>query len=259
MSERFTAWQKEDFSEDEHNALRRLKEQVTPRQEYAEGKLKLNFEYKFSSGEVLKAEEDKEGIAYIKILKDGQPPLDFSDYLPEGFEFATPSYKSTVSNSNKGQWSVDYENKKVSVGDIRGLKEIFSLLHEMGHTEQKGVSQIEMRSKIHDSSVARADKLKLIENISESERDASARAIHIARNIYEKYHIDLLEGFQNLADFQDFVHSALLMHRFSMELLLSITAKQEEGQDAAKEEREFLTKLFDKRKLQRLSKNENKN
>ncbi len=215
-----------------------------PRREYKEGKLKLDFEYKFKNEDVLRATEDEVGIATVVIERDGQMIVDFKDLLPEGYTFATPSY--AVANSIKrklGQNWVSRENRLVFLGDIRTPQDIFILLHEIGHTKQESWEGLaEKINEINKVDRVRAEK-EVAVRLSALERDAWARAIKLAREIKREKGIDFFGSYKNFEELKEVIYSGLISHRYWREDV----AKS--GYGFSKEDMKIFEDLFDKGKF----------
>ena len=91
---------------------------MLPKPEYARGEEKLKYSGVFSTGEVLEASEDQEGIASITIKKGDSVVVDFSDFLPPHYKFAAPSHlkeRVYVEEEMRGNWGHDSENKLILV------------------------------------------------------------------------------------------------------------------------------------------------
>jgi hypothetical protein len=250
---------------------------ATPRSEYVDGKLKLNFEYIFSTGEILSATEDNSGIAHIVIKKDGEEIFDFRKLVPG--KFVTPSYyiKKGIPMKGKsvieGGWGNLAGLFEIQIGDMQDPKSIALLLHEIGHiiewrgkegkykykdlTELWKIYNGPFTKKYHDV------RQKLAQAISDEERTAWVEGLKIARKIKQENGINLLEGFENLRDLQYIIYVGLLSHRLGVEedmiasdegLMRDIWIKTKKklglgDKNYGAEQGEFLKDIFDKNKF----------
>lgn len=132
------------------------------RPEYAEGRLKLNFEHIFDNGEKLIVQEDENGIAAIVFKKNNEVIFDFANLLPKDTQFITPSflnnyieqaekqgfsyndtrwehYDQDLTNLvlDKGEWECSINSKYILIGDWHdNTQNIAMVLHEIGHSYQ---------------------------------------------------------------------------------------------------------------------------
>jgi hypothetical protein len=257
----------------EVEAYEKLRETLSPRPEYAEGKEKLHFEHQFSTGEVLYAFEDQRGIAEIIIKKGDEVVMDFKDLLPaQVYRFVTPSYfKDTFQRPDlqTGDWGTIERIHAISVGDMRNAKSIFFLLHEIGHVRNRELKghrdpgeEWENVNGLFKKDEGE-DRRKIIKEISDVERGATAEALKITRHTKEAKNINLLEGFESSDELRDFIYAALLTYRIShgnemirsdngllKEIWEAIQKKLFDKQESS-EQWEFLETLFDKGRLKR--------
>lgn len=223
---------------------------------YREGGEKLHFEYQFFSGEIFKATENN-GEAKIVILRDGQEVFNFKEELPSGVKLVTPEYWLRLDRRDKdapsgfkrdpegfrnevaGQWQCG--EGFISVGKMVSLKDIFALLHEIGHS-----------NKIIFEPKSAQDKREAAELLSGSERSAWVEALRTAKKISSKLRIDLFEGFSDKDDLKRYIYTCLSSHRYLTELksagtfrlVLDFLEIKPINTDI-----KWLDKLFDKRKL----------
>lgn len=109
--------------------------------EYRDGKVPLDFQHQFSSGETFRAIEH-EGIADITLQRGGTNLFSFSDFVPPETRFVTPRFLNRLRPGLSPIDPLRYEigqflfvpNKKIiSVGYFAGPQSIFDLVHEIGH------------------------------------------------------------------------------------------------------------------------------
>ncbi len=224
-----------------------------PRDEYKEGRLKLDFTYKFQHGEVLRATEDEEGFARVVLERNGKKVFDFNELLPDGYRFATPSYLKTnnsdrIRNSLSGGHFKDPKNKLLFIGDMRTPDDIFAVLHEVGHANQKSLDLKKMPHETVGEVIER--RKKEIAAISFRERDAWSSALKIARAIKNKTAVDLFEPYENFSALKQVIYGALLTHRFDDEYL-----EAQVGQ-FSEDDMKIFENLFDKGKFGKEKKEE---
>lgn len=260
--------------EREITALREGRRLSEPSKEYVEGEEELNFHYTFSTGEVLSATEDDQGIARIIIRKGEEVVLDFQDLLPtEFYKFTTPRQHSWAPRADKGEWS--NESFTVHVGHMKDPKSIALLLHEIGHIvdfqeregKYKNKNTRELWREYTGVTTKNLQNIRneLAEEISTEERNAWANALKIARKIKQEKKVDLLEGFKDLDELRDGIYAGLLNYRMGIAEDMTISdeglikgmamkiwqklgfSKGEYGADQTK----FTEGLFDKNRLKR--------
>jgi len=256
-----------------HNLTHREKQSViknndntTP--EYKEGKIKLNFEHKFSTGEIFKAREDDEGNVTIFLERNSEVIFNFQD-LFKGYFFTPTSAKNkkirgvedkkTMDLLKEGDWGCIPELGIVRVGAMNEPKDILTLLHEIGHTfqvwEARKSQNLEnsLRNFLPISFLQKEIELKLIKNLSKMERNAWAYAIKQARKIHKDYGVNIFEIFKNRNDFEDMIYGCLISYRVSN--YHDLNEKQNNlgifSWKPTEEDIESLKDLFDKERLQR--------
>lgn len=256
---------------------KRVEKLLTARPEYRAGVLKLNFEYNFSTGEVFKAEEDEKGVAHIFIKNEEGVIVDFSNILPSGYKFVTPSFlkshQEILSYHNKhtsgdilNGWFMCPKDKLIVIGDLHMPEGIFALLHEIGHIYkeedlQKSSQKDDENEAIGEKNIKEIYQRKIFSN-SEKERSAWFVAIQIARRIKEKENIDIFEVFKTKEELTEFIYGALLTHKVVGRVALAVSEDEDRGfskmWDAMfgnfdrEDERDiFFRKLFDKGHLRR--------
>ncbi len=157
--------------------------------DYREGKQKLNFEYKFSSGEIFDAIENKDGTASIVIKQGEETIFDFKKLLPPEIEFATPTSlrklpinaKNFISRGAMGKWKFIPGTKFVSIGFFDGPRSIFALLHEIGHARLFGRNE-ELKQKIKYTNIPSRPLGKTLE-----EALADGTVVELMRDLDERF------------------------------------------------------------------------
>ena len=270
----------DDFTKDELKAGNEVIDMLTPRPEYKDGKIKLNFKYEFPGGEILSATEDKEGKTSIIITKGKKKIFDFAKI--QNINFVTPSQLIDEGLKSDGMWGNSNGQYEVKIGDMRDPKDIAILLHEIGHIvrlkkgtgkfkEFKEFQYIALGKEWEEHTGAFSQRhseyrKKLAEAISDEERTAWAEGLKIARKLKKKTGINLLEGFRDLHDLQKVIYGALLTYRLKVGqdmissdsgLIKDTLAKIKEkiglaDDEYGLEQSKFLKGLFDKDKLKRV-------
>ena len=243
--------------------------------DYVEGKRKLDFVHKFSSGETLRGGEDKNGRAEFVLERDGKPLFNLRN-LVTGVRFVTPTYWLGVNLSSeeiheswrespkklkvlveayRGRWR-HLEPNVVSIGRMDSLEDILSLLHELGHVRDRKLSS---RMDDVDEAERQGDKKLALSLCSVSERPAWANALKMAREVKRLFGVDLLEAFNGKDEVLEYVKTALATHRLGNELMMAgrILKNSKELADAislkgdvlSEEDQELLRSLFDKKKF----------
>lgn len=164
---------------------------------------------------------------YLKN-KNGDLLIDFKKLLKPGYNF---SYQEHA--------FVNHANKTLSVGKWKDSRDILLFLHEIGHTHQKNLTKklIEIRYKsgnlannilsIKEALSYESDNQELlhqleklekeqqnllqdkIETEAKVERGAWAWALKTIRQIRDKQNINLLSGFKNFDEIEQYLHYAL--------------------------------------------------
>lgn len=237
-----------------------------PRPEYKRGELKLDFQYQFTSGEILRATENGDGIASIIILRNDIEILDFKKYIPENLKMVTPTYlRANGLKEYSGDWGMgtgDDGDKLIIIGDMRNGRHLLVLLHELGHIELHGWDEKIMEELRKNEEISVLNKpafSKYIEANSANERGAWAKALRISREIKIKYGVNLLEAIGNLEDLNEIIYAALMGHRNHLERVIIGEAETKRDNQAGEldEETKEITlallddikKIFDKEKL----------
>lgn len=241
--------------------------------DYVEGRKKLDFRRQFSSGEFLEATEDN-GDAQFSLVRNGKKIFDFGRLATGVCRFVTPDGWSKLSEQAKsgeynqavpddfvknpedykkmvqGKWM--FNGRFISVGEVNSLKDIFALLHEIGHART---------IKDYDPQMSEAERRwdteKIIEISSEAERAAWAEAIRVAREIKNDLGVDLFEGFSSPDDLKKYIYSRLSVQRYGAEVSLSSVPTtflkrivfDVLGVDPKTKKSKWLDDLFDKRQL----------
>ena len=131
-----------------------------------------------------------------------------------------------------GEWFANKSAKVVSIGDMRDAKSVFSLLHEIGHTQET--------EELPSLNMFRQDSL---ENLSKSERNAWAKGIRMARQLRQKEDVDLFTLFKDGEDFKKYVYGRLATYKcFAYKSI-------EQEKSRAPDDISFLRDLFDGEKL----------
>jgi len=189
------------------------------RPEYAEGEAKLNFHHTYSSGAVLNAEENPEGIVSINFTdKENKKVLEVEKSLPSSYYFVSPSY--IINNhdllekymSSLGVFQLLDENL-ILIGDMKSGKDLLSIFHEMGHINQK-------RGLISAHGY---------EEISKRERGAWAFALKKVREIKKETGVNIFESFNSKQEVLEFVYAHLYEYRSSIKRGLLISYFEEDG------------------------------
>ena len=228
--------------------------------EYVEGREKLNYRCQLSSGEFFEATEDN-GEAKFVILRNGQEIFNFKDLVPKEFKFVTPQYWLNLNEFDKdapsafredpagyrremqGEWQCGANF--ISVGEVTSLRDILSLLHEIGH-------YYEDFSTLGDSK-KESDKKEAAKLSSKSERGAWAYALNSARKINKDLKVDLFEGFPDKEKLKEYIYTCLSTHRYMAELessgVLRVALDILGIKPINHKNMKWLDDLFDKRKL----------
>lgn len=254
----------EFFTKQETEALGNIR---SARPEYLSGETPLNFEYKFSTGETLKATQNQEDVAAVVIERNGKTILDFKDLSAEPVRFLSASKAieetkdATLPNAPRSDWylALDDEGKSnfISIGDMRESKDVLSLLHELGHTYQQYLFRMKREVEsdvIRVGKMTEGQKMDVSVISSVEERDAWAWALKTARRIRDELGIDLLEVFKNQEDLIKEVHGCLLTHRnhYTLLYISDINPTDMESLKNGLLGIEGLSSLFDKNRLRRL-------
>lgn len=214
-----------EVSKREDKALREGYRLAMPGKEYVEGERKLNFHYTFSTGEVLSATENDEGIAAIVIKKREEVVLNFQDLLPTQFyKFVTPRMHAWAKRADAGEWS--NEPFTVHIGDMRDPKSIALLLHEIGHIldyeKREGKYKNKSTRELWESYTGpstkhlKKERAELAEEISIEERNAWANALTITRRVKQEKGVNLLEPFRDLSELREVIYGGLLNYRMGV-------------------------------------------
>jgi hypothetical protein len=257
----------------EEESSKTAEESFEPRREYREGILPLKFEYKFDDGKKLIAEE-KKGIAKIVLKKDNKVIFNLSDLLPKDYKFVTPAFaRNTKDEYLKQQceegsiWATDADKKSVLIGDWRDPRDIITLLHEIGHANQK-TERIKVLEKMLEmpantglgiedyfvnATKARMKTIrKAVSENSKLEREAWAYALNKFREIQKEKDIDLKSLFPNLVSLKTFIYPCLKSYRVHYEMWGNIVGSLLNTIPEIREENEKLQKdllnYFDKQK-----------
>ncbi len=261
------------LTQKEISAFVKLQLHSIPRQEYKRGEIKLNFHHIFSTGEEFEANEDELGNVTFVLKRGGKVIFDFKDLSPS--EFLTPScIKNKVGSNNlslaikktflracgeegSGCGAEPCFTNFVSIGDMRNPKDIFALLHEIGHIVVKDKSFKKLPVKflaglLLPGFVKKKAEIKSINEDSKSERNSWAFAFRVARFLYKKHGVNLFEIFKDRSDIQELLYGCLVSHRMGVSEDLTKQGKFNFWRWKPKpEDLEFLKGLFDKERLQR--------
>lgn len=206
-------------------ALREGSRLATPSREYVEGKRKLDFHHTFSTGEVLSATENSEGVATIIIKRGEEIVLNFQDLLPtEFYKFVTPRMYTWARRADSGEWA--NEPFTIKVGDMQDPKSMALLLHEIGHIldyeSREGKYKNKNTRDLWESYTGASTKnlknerTELAQEISTEERNAWASALKIARKVKQDKGVDLLEPFKDLDELREVIYAGLLNYRIGI-------------------------------------------
>lgn len=151
----------------------------------------------------------------------------------------------------QGEWSITGNRVApfISVGETNSLKDVFLLLHEIGHYETN--------SEVAKTDARELDQKTQIELLSERERRAWAYALKQARAIKKSRGVNLFEGFSDVHELREFIYNKLLGYRYGKEIELSGIPTNFLKKividilkiDPKSKNLEWLGKLFDKKKL----------
>ncbi|MDP1689571.1 MAG: hypothetical protein Q8L47_05620 [bacterium] len=239
---------------------------VRSRREYEKGEIKLDFQFQFENGEILKATENEDGIASIVIEQNGNNLIDMKDYIPSDFKMVTPTYLRAhgLEKYIKVGWSAIYSAKEkiIVIGDMTEGRHLTSLLHEFGHTKFEGWDKEVMKELKEQKDVGILKKIRAFRNFirakSTNERSAWAEAIKIARKIRKQYGVNLLEPIKDLESLKQIIYAALTTHRIFLEKIILEEADEESVNAAKLDEQnkedvlallDDIKILFDKEKL----------
>lgn len=240
-----------------------------PREQYVEGKIKLDYRYKFSTGEVFMAKEGQDGGVAVLLFRDGKTIFNFQTLLPERGYFVTPSYIQKLIHQGtldgapkefKGGWEAFPALGVVNIGDMHNPKEIFNLLHEIGHTHETREQLLKQSIGVTVNNVPLPIVLKkkseanVANNKSKQERNAWAWTLRMARKIQKECGVDFFEVFKSRADFEELLYGSLVTYRAGIGEDL---VEKNQGKSSfwswkpQPEDLKFLRGLFDKERLQR--------
>ncbi len=233
-------------------ARKKFKDEYFSRPEYIDGKVPFEYKHTFSSGEVLEAFQDEEGIGHVIIQRDGKTIFDFSKFLPPDFLLVTPKYFQKFPKKKQlfdsiGEWEANFNRRLIFLGDFKSLKDILSLLHEIGHMENNTPEDTEDRRRLlvgspdDDFSVlprAVSSEKKLAKLHSKIEREAWAWAIFAIRKAERDTGIKLSEIFPKFSDLKKYINDCLGGYRRSHEWII----KEGHDEDFYK----AMEKLFDR-------------
>lgn len=200
-----------------------------PRPEYKQGVVPLNFNVTLKSGEQFEALDSDNGVR-INIIRNGETLIDFSAYTEKlGYKLITPKEIKRLGLDQvarlAGEWKTyrssqpEKNERYISIGDMQKPEDIFKVLHELGHSR--------LITDPHDIYNALSKELperrRLNITFSILERSANAGMIYLARQIKERYNIDLFTitgGFARLkksieAQLADYKHTAEYSEVFS--------------------------------------------
>lgn len=254
----------------EQKMMSETQELSEPRDEYKEGKLKLDVEYVLPTGELLKATENEEGIASITIRKKDGSVFDFREFVKSEEQFVTPTYLNKIIKNDArlkkmgaerilGRWghftAIGAKTKTavyrlISVGDMKKPSSLFPLLHEMGHACQE-IPNYKTENPLPLHTRKSFDTEKSIQ-----ERDAWVRAIKMARKLRREHGIDLFKLVEDWDHFKRLIYGSLIHYRYVHQhgaqkdsSLAQRTWQKIFGSKAGKKNLEHLKELFDKEKF----------
>lgn len=224
--------------------------------EYKEGLKKLNFEHQLSTGETIYVSENENGEISATVKSNDEIIVDLNKYLPPNVKMVSPSYLFSspeiltgVPDCKIGRWQYSRAGMLVTVGDMKDMRDILTLLHEIGHSRLAP----DIRSIKEFVELQRKNGVQSDEEISSmDERYAYAESIKIAREICSSTGIDLLEGFHDLKDLKESIYRKLIKYRYAAEykensvvenILVALFGKNTDSEQAI-----GLKELFDKRK-----------
>ncbi len=229
---------------------------AAPRSEYKNGREKLGFRYQLSGGEVFAVAEDGNGLADVRIEKDGKVIANLKDYLPPGFKFVTPTYLNGGDPREKsisGVWYTLPDRKLMSVGDMTDAALIPLLFHEICHAKQGAEMDKEAVEKSSGGHLFGTfdEYVEFIIEDSRFERDAWAGAIGLMRKLKNEKGVDMFKLFPDFEEFKRIIYAGLLHNRFREEYYLQDLFKSRGLTAYLEESSAFLKQLFDKGKFGR--------
>jgi hypothetical protein len=203
---------------------------ISPRKEYEEGKIELNFQYGFSDGsQLIASQNNDESRAEIRIVRDGEAIFDFAELLPEGYEFTTPNILirngESIPVGSIGGWGS--KDGKVCVGDWQDPREILLLLHEIGHAPGwaktlkgsliMGLSFMDAGAKFRQ--LSKEEFHKYIRPICDSEKEAWKYAVSTLQDVQRKTGLSILdEIFPKREEMSQIAKAAIDSHKRAMRL-----------------------------------------
>lgn len=201
------------------------------REEYRDGLIPLAYSFSFSNGEMLCVSQREDGIALIRIERDGVCVFDFAELLPQGFRFTTPHYVLEEEKREPriyapvflGTWCTSQSRKMVHVGDWTHPEHLFNLLHEIGHAPQdityhqalvKGNREKRGDKEYSTSEAMQEIQRRILEWESWEERDAWASALRYVIRIRQRTGVNLVrEIFGVPGSLHDYICQALASHK----------------------------------------------
>lgn len=252
----------------ENDALEKGRKYDEPRKEFKEGKIKLDFEHQFSTGEVFKAKEGDMGNVDVVLERNGEVILDFQKlfrgrFIAHSFirqQEGLGILPEGLIEKLNGRWTSLSFGDLVVFGDMRSPVEIFIMLHEMGHTFQAEEKKIQSYmgdgkdSPLLPGIYKKKFHLGFIDNQSKRERGAWAWAFRTARKVHQDYGVNFFEVFKDRTEFENIVYGSLLSNRVqTTEELTEMTDNKWDIMHwrPKRKDIEHLRILFDKERLQR--------
>jgi hypothetical protein len=187
-------------------------------------------EYKFSTGQAFDLYSKPDGECKCIVTNNGEQVFDLAQYIPQNSRFVNEKYLDRLYEKQYGTASIEgtlqsrRDNRRAHARKIKGKtgeniteylidaqpdtnspKDIFILLHEIGHA----VDFFEDHQSTQNATP--------IYELSRKETAAWLNALKIAVDIYQKYGINMLEFFDSYQDLENFIKQALASYRKSEE------------------------------------------
>jgi len=207
-----------------------------PSQEFLDAETPFEYNFVLPGGEKLEAFQSKRGGGSIVIKRGNEVVLDFSELLPEGFKFVTPTYfkkhpkDSSLFDYFDNSWGASMTRKMILLGELKKPQDLLTLFHEIGHSHDdssEDVEELERIGSIEEELATTKDleyKVLLSEDLaklkSKKERKAWAGALRILRKIQRESGVDLRSLFPTFDDLKKYMNEALATYRRSHEWII---------------------------------------
>ncbi len=219
-------------SEGVWDEFREIVKQSEPSIEYKEGKKRLHFTHRFSTGHNLEVSENDEGLVSFVISFEGKTLIDLSKshFIGPGYKVVSPSYliSHNIVSEKIGDFYTsvpdnDQEEALIVMGDMRSPYHILSAIHEIGHswvpnipTAKETILDRKQKRPVDapHSHVPLGEKAELISYL---ERTAWAAALRIVRVVKEEYGLDLFESFKSREKIRKQIMLSMASYRYDLE------------------------------------------